>query len=75
MYSAFKDYPDALENTVDIAKRCNIEFDVNSYHFPKFETSDEKSVDELFEQKVRDGFNSIFQRIKIKNPDEMKSFM
>ncbi len=64
MYSAFKDYPGALENTVDIARRCNIEFDYNSYHFPKFETSSMQTVDELFEQKVRNGFKSIFKRKK-----------
>ena len=69
MYSAFKDYPGALENTVDIAGRCNIEFDFNSYHFPKFETPSLQTVDEVFEQKVRDGFKSIFKRIKTKNPD------
>jgi len=69
MYSAFKDYPGALENTVDIAGRCNIEFDFNSYHFPKFETSPGETVDKVFKQKVRDGFESIFQRIKTKNPD------
>ncbi|MGD9277400.1 MAG: DNA polymerase III subunit alpha [Desulfobacterales bacterium] len=69
MYSAFKDYPGALENTVDIARRCNIEFDYNSYHFPKFETSSLQTVDEVFEQEVRDGFKSIFKRIKTKNPD------
>lgn len=69
MYSAFKDYPGALENTVDIAGRCNIEFDVNSYHFPKFETPSLQTVDEIFEQTVRDGFKSVFKQIKTKNPD------
>jgi DNA polymerase-3 subunit alpha len=69
MYSAFKDYPGALENTVDIAGRCNIEFDFNSYHFPKFETPSLQTVDEIFEQRVRDGFKSVFKRIKTKNPD------
>jgi DNA polymerase-3 subunit alpha len=69
MYSAFKDYPGALENTVDIAGRCNIEFDFNSYHFPKFETPSQQTADEVFEQTVRDGFKSVFKRIKTKNPD------
>ena len=69
MYSAFKDYPGALENTVDIAERCNIEFDFSSYHFPKFETPSQQTVDEIFEQTVRDGFKSIFKRIKTKHPD------
>jgi len=72
MYSAFKDYPGALENTVDIAGRCNIEFDFNSYHFPKFATPSQQTVDEVFEQTVRDGFKSIFKRIKTKNPDVHK---
>ena len=69
MYDAFRDYPGALENSVNIAKRCNLEFDFNSYHFPKFDVSPDHTVDEVFEQMVRDGFKALLQRIKTKNPD------
>jgi DNA polymerase-3 subunit alpha len=69
MYAAFKDYPGALEHSVDIAGRCNLEFDFNSYHFPKFETSKKQTIDEFFKQKVKDGFETVLQRIKSKNPD------
>ena len=69
MYDAFRDYPGALENSVNIAKRCNVEFDFNSYHFPKFDVSPDHTVDEVFEQMVRDGFKALLQRIKTKNPD------
>ncbi|MBW1725030.1 MAG: DNA polymerase III subunit alpha, partial [Deltaproteobacteria bacterium] len=69
MYDAFRDYPGALENSVNIAKRCNLEFDFNSYHFPKFDVSSDHTVDEVFEQMVRDGFKAVLQRIKTKNPD------
>lgn len=69
MYDAFRDYPGALENSVNIAKRCNLEFDFNSYHFPKFDVSSDHTVDEIFEQMVRDGFKAVLQRIKTKNPD------
>ncbi len=69
MYDAFRDYPGALENSVNIAKRCNVEFDFNSYHFPKFDVSPDHTVDEVFEQMVRDGFKTLLQRIKTKNPD------
>jgi DNA polymerase-3 subunit alpha len=69
MYDAFRDYPGALENSVNIAKRCNLEFDFNSYHFPKFDVSPDHTVDEVFEQMVRDGFKTLLQRIKTKNPD------
>ncbi len=69
MHAYFKDYPGALDHTVDIAKRCNIEFDFNTYHFPKYDASSELTVDEIFEQKVREGFDRILERIKVKNPD------
>jgi len=68
MYADFKNYPGAIDNTVDIAKRCNLEFDFNTYHFPKFETPKDQKIDELFEQEVRDGFNRRFQRLKAKYP-------
>jgi len=68
MHAYFNAYPDALSNTVDIAKRCNLEFDFNTYHFPRFDAGSEQSVAELFEQKVRDGFNRILGRVKRKNP-------
>ncbi|MGB2688987.1 MAG: DNA polymerase III subunit alpha, partial [Desulfobacterales bacterium] len=69
MYDAFKDYPGALENSVDIARRCNLEFDVKSYHFPKFDVSSDHTADEIFEQKVRDGFITVMERINKKNPN------
>ncbi|MEE8542148.1 MAG: DNA polymerase III subunit alpha [Desulfobacterales bacterium] len=62
MYADFKDYPNALDNAVDIAKRCDLSFDLNTYHFPNFETDLEGSTEDLFEKKVRKGFES---RIKI----------
>ncbi len=56
MYASFSSYPDAISNTVDIAGRCNLEFDFKTYHFPKFDTGSEQTADELFEQNVRQGF-------------------
>ncbi|MFC1812194.1 DNA polymerase III subunit alpha [Thermodesulfobacteriota bacterium] len=67
MYADFKNYPGAIDHTVDIAKRCNLEFDFNTYHFPKFETPKGQKIDELFEREVRDGFNRRFQRLKAKH--------
>jgi DNA polymerase-3 subunit alpha len=69
MHAYFKSYPDALSNTVDIAARCNLEFDFKTYHFPKFDAGTEHTVDELFEEKVRAGYGEIISRIKNKNPD------
>ena len=68
MYAAFKDYPGALSNTVDIAGRCNIDFDFKTYHFPRFADESKLSSDELFTRRVRQGFEMRMQRLKEKNP-------
>ena len=67
MVAAFKDYPGALSNTVDIASRCNIDFDFKTYHFPRFTDDSAASIDELFVLKVRQGFERRMQRLKGKN--------
>jgi DNA polymerase-3 subunit alpha len=69
MYEAFKNYPGALENSVNIAERCNLEFDFKSYHFPKFDVSPDHTVDEIFDKQVRDGFKSILKGVKTRHPD------
>ncbi|MFO7556839.1 MAG: DNA polymerase III subunit alpha [Desulfobacterales bacterium] len=69
MYEAFKDYSGALENSVNIAGRCNLEFDFKTYHFPKFDVSSGHTVDEIFEEKVRNGFKTVLEGIKKKHPN------
>jgi len=69
MVADFKDYPGSLDNTVSIAKRCNLDFDFNTYHFPKFETGPGETEEVLFKQKVSKGFEQVLQRLKEKNPE------
>ncbi|MEX1350180.1 MAG: DNA polymerase III subunit alpha [Desulfobacterales bacterium] len=68
MVASFNAYPDAISNTVDIARRCNLDFDFKTYHFPKFDTGSEQTADELFEQNVQAGFVSILERVQSINP-------
>ncbi|WP_427339784.1 DNA polymerase III subunit alpha [Caloranaerobacter sp. DY30410] len=37
MCSLFPNIPEAIENTVKIAQRCNVEFDFNTLHLPKYD--------------------------------------
>ena len=37
MYSLFAQVPEALENTVKIAQRCNVELEFGNYHLPEFQ--------------------------------------
>ncbi len=69
MVADFKDFPGALENTVAIAKRCHVEFDFKTYHFPKFDPDAEASVDELFEAEVRKGFTGVMDRVARRRPE------
>jgi DNA polymerase-3 subunit alpha len=62
-------YAGAIENTKDVAARCNVEFDDKTYHFPRYARSDEDSEAELFKQKAMKGFEEKLAVIKKKNPD------
>lgn len=37
MIEKFTDYPEAIENTIKIADRCNVEIDIDSWYFPDIE--------------------------------------
>jgi DNA polymerase-3 subunit alpha len=69
MHASFGNYPDALANTVAIAARCNMDFDFDTYHFPKFESGNGLTTDELFEKKVSEGFEQRLQHLTANNPD------
>ncbi len=40
MVELFSDIPEAIENTVEIAKRCSVELKLGTYYLPKFPTGD-----------------------------------
>jgi DNA polymerase-3 subunit alpha len=40
MAELFADIPEAIENTVEIARRCSVELKLGTYHLPKFPTGD-----------------------------------
>ncbi len=48
MCELFSDIPSAIENTLEIAKRCNIELDLGTYYLPKYPIPDGMTMDEFF---------------------------
>ena len=69
MIDYFVDYPGAIENTVDIASRCQVDFDFDTYHFPQFSDPSGLSAEELFVREVQQGFERVWALILAKNPD------
>ncbi len=55
MCDLFSDIPSALENSVNIAIRCNLAFDFDTYHLPEFPLGENVNVDDVLEEKSRTG--------------------
>ena len=50
MCEAFADIPEALENSVEIAKRCNVTIRLGEYFLPQFPTGDMSTEDFLIKK-------------------------
>ncbi|BAQ72889.1 MULTISPECIES: DNA polymerase III subunit alpha [Pseudomonas] len=55
MAELFSDLPEALENTVEIAKRCNIEVKLGKHFLPDYPIPDGMTIDEYFRKVSFDG--------------------
>ena len=72
MAALFPDLPDALENTVKIAEKCNVEITLGKWFFPKFPlpegvTADEqlsKLAHEALLEKIPDGGQPALERLE-----------
>src|SRR5215469_1595858 len=56
MYRVFKDSPDVLTRTVDIAERCHLKLEKIPNPFPQFEVPPGYSIDSYFVHVTREGF-------------------
>ena len=60
MHELFKDYPEALESTLEIAAKCELELELGKNHMPQFpipEGSGAGTLDQYFENLTREGFS------------------
>ena len=55
MRERFKDFPDALAETLKIAERCNLELEFGQHHFPNFPLPQDETLDTYFERLAREG--------------------
>ena len=64
MAETFKDYPDALANTMRIAERCNVKIAEGENFLPDFDVPPGYTVDTYFDKVARDGFAERLPRLK-----------
>lgn len=55
MVELFSDIPSALQNSVEIAKRCNIEIEIGTYYLPKYPIPEGMLMDDFFRQVSYEG--------------------
>ena len=64
MAEVFGDFPEAMQNTLLIAERCNVVIPKGENHLPKFEVPDGFTLDDYFEHEVRRGFAQRLPRLQ-----------
>jgi len=55
MQDAFKEIPQAVKNSLEIAGRCNLELDFSQVHLPKFELPENKNRDDFLMELCAEG--------------------
>ncbi len=55
MAEIFSDVPSAIENTVEIAKRCNVFIDFDTTHMPLYENADDSSTGRALKTEAQKG--------------------
>ncbi len=61
MHELFRDIPEALQNTVEIAKRCNLELSLGTPCLPDYPVPENLSVDDYLRRLSEEGLNERLQ--------------
>jgi DNA polymerase-3 subunit alpha len=64
MKKGFDYCPEAVERTLEIAERCNLELEFGSYHFPRFEPPSGKSLDDYLVELSHQGLAERLERLE-----------
>jgi DNA polymerase-3 subunit alpha len=64
MAVVFKDYPEALRNTMLVAERCNVTIPKGQNHLPSFAVPEGSTLDHYFEHVAREGFAQRLPRLR-----------
>ncbi len=66
MHEVFKEWPEAIESTLEVAEKCNVELDLKTNHMPMFPIPSDAGVDTLddyFEKLTMDGLQKRYAEI------------
>lgn len=69
MQELFSDIPEALENTVEIAKRCSLKVRLGEYFLPNYPIPEGMTMDEYFRLEARTGLDARLDFLFGANPE------
>ncbi len=64
MKKLFRDFPEAVSNTLEVAERCNLELDLGKFHFPVFELAEGETLEERLNGDTRSGLDDRLRLIE-----------
>ena len=64
MIKKFSDIPEAIENSLLISKKCNLELELGEFYLPDFEVPDKSSAKGYLKKKSQEGLDNRFKEIK-----------
>lgn len=67
MQALFEDIPEAIQNSIEIAKRCNLKLSLGEVFLPNFPVPDHMTVDSFFEEEAKKGLENRLKKILKKN--------
>lgn len=77
MRELFPDVPEALENTMRIARRCNVELDFSTLHLPGFHAQEHGANDAYLRKLVQEGlilrYGSVDETVRERAEFELKT--
>lgn len=63
MKEIFKDYPEAIKNTVEIAKRCNVEINFDKIYLPEFKLPEGETAESFLKKLCEEGLKKRYKEI------------
>ncbi len=74
MFAAFRQDAEAIENTLAIAERCELEIPSDTFHLPEFPLPAGEEIDSYFERVVREGLEQRLGELRRRNAQVLERF-
>ncbi|KOP83718.1 DNA polymerase III [Bacillus sp. FJAT-21945] len=72
MVELFAEYPDALENTINIAEQCNVMLELHQQNLPKYPVEKDQTADQLLEELCWEGFKERYRHATEEHYERLK---